>query len=154
MTFFSIPIRTNGTLSVAASWFNTLRTAGLSMMGASGTLQTEFAILNTQVNSDITDLLFVQATSLSATIEYHINGASFQKSSFDVYFDGATWRLTEKVQTALNGGVTFSITAAGQVQYTSGGASVGQCVLLLLLAGHILRQLKPMPLYVYLRYGY
>jgi len=124
-TFNAIPLRTNGKLNVAASWFNVLRTAGLSLMGKSGTAQTNFTILNSQAAVNVTGLVFDETISLSVDVTYHINAANFQKASFHAYYDGANWQLSEGAHRALDAGVVFSITAAGQVQYTSGGASAG-----------------------------
>lgn len=132
MSFSAIPPREN--TAVRASWFNLLRAAGILLEGYVGTAflgETSFTVVNNQVAAaDVTGLLFAGASVRSFVVDYQIyrnttgGGATELAEAgqlIGVYKTVAgTWELTQApVAGAEDSGVAFSITAAGQIQYTS-----------------------------------
>lgn len=123
MSLFSdIPIRANGT-EILAAWFNTIRTKLIEFTGTGSVGQTEFSGLASQTNTDVTDLIFDNTITESATVDYTIKTTtSFMKSSFEVRWDGSDWSISDGGVHFDDAGVTFDIdSSTGQVDYTSGG---------------------------------
>ena len=131
MSFSAIPERANGP-SIMAEWFNALRTAGIAFESFLGTVTglTSFTIANNQAAAaDVTGLLFNGTTVKMATIDYRIRrnttggGATerVQGGSMIALYSAAagTWSLTPGPQAGDDAGIAFTITAGGQVQYTS-----------------------------------
>jgi hypothetical protein len=128
-TFTAVPTRTNGD-DVLYSWFNVLKEAGVSIESFLGSFlgETSFTIANNQVAAaDVTGLTFSGAAIRSFVVDYHVYrnttgaGATELAESgtlMGVYSSVAgTWEITQtKVG---NSGVEFTITNAGQIQYTS-----------------------------------
>lgn len=129
MAWTTLIIRTPGKVNV--SWWNTLRAAIVELqnfVGLAGVPLTGFTIANNQVAAaNVTGLLFSSAANLAANIEVSIRRKTATALSEVVAtgFLSVTYREQSslwEVTPILNGddtGVTFSITAGGQVQYTS-----------------------------------
>lgn len=130
-TFANVPSRINGT-NVDANWWNILAQAGINVekfLGSSGfQAEATFAVVNNQaVAADVTGALFAGAAIRSFEFDYQIyrntTGAGATELAergkiYGVYSTvAATWEIT--IQSVGNGGVIFSITALGQLQYTS-----------------------------------
>lgn len=130
-TFTAIPTRQNGQ-EVDASWWNLIRLAGINLESVFGTSgyagETAFTIANNQSSAaDVTGLSFSGSAIRSFAIDYQIyrnttgTGATELAESgtlMGVYSTvSGSWEMTQsQVGSA---GVTFTITNAGQVQYTS-----------------------------------
>lgn len=114
-----------------AEWFNALRTAGIAFESFLGSVTglTTFTIANNQSVTDVTGLLFNGTTVKMAIIDYRIRrnttgGGATERvqggSMVAMYSPTAgTWSLTPGPQAGDDAGVTFTITAGGQVQYAS-----------------------------------
>ena len=131
MAFSDVPSRVNGP-PIEASWFNALRTAGIALESFLGSVigLTTFTIANNQAAAaDVTGLLFNGTSVKMAIIDYRIRrnttggGATerVQGGSMVALYAAAagTWSLTPGPQSGDDAGVTFTITAGGQVQYVS-----------------------------------
>jgi hypothetical protein len=135
MSFADIPSRSNGP-AITATWFNSIRTAGIALESFLGTITglTTFTIVNNQVAAaDVTGLLLNSTNVKMAVIDYRIRrrtsggGADerVQGGSMVALYKqtAATWSLTPGPQSGDDAGVEFSITNAGQVQYVSDNQS-------------------------------
>lgn len=133
MSFLSIPDRLNGQ-KILRDWFNSLKIAGISVesyLGINGGLAGTLAnCANLQASpSDITGLIFDFSTVKSADFDLLImrktdTGGSERvvRRKFTAIYENSTWKPLELVSaddTTDGGGITISITALGQVQYTS-----------------------------------
>jgi len=131
MAFSDIAVRTNGP-AITATWFNAIRTAGIALESFLGSITglTSFTIVNNQAAAaDVTGLLFNGTSVKIAIIDYRIRrnttgGGATERvqggSMVALYKPTAgTWSLTPGPQSGDDAGVTFSITAGGQVQYIS-----------------------------------
>lgn len=131
MAFSDIPARENGP-AIEASWFNALRTAGIALEAFLGSVigLTTFTIANNQAApANVTGLSFNGTSVKMAVIDYRIRrnttgaGATerVQGGSMVAMYSAAagTWSLTSQAQSGDDAGVSFSITAGGQVQYVS-----------------------------------
>jgi hypothetical protein len=85
-----------------------------------------FTITNNQTSaSNVTGLLVDEATGRSVKIEYsiirHHTDYKHEIGTFFLYYNpvSAAWNLVAETFGGLEAGVTFSITAGGQVQYVS-----------------------------------
>lgn len=128
--FDTIPIRTNGSEEVDASWWNTIRTKLIDAFGESVTGETKVTVADNQsAAADITGLVFDKTEVVYALIRYTItrtDGASPRRESGTLELsttdDDSDWEL---IRTAVrgdalnNGANSLSVTSAGQVQYTS-----------------------------------
>lgn len=130
MDFSDVPIRAPGT--VDPSWWNSLRTAGLrlqSMLGlGTGAIgETAFTFANTQgAAADVTALLFSSAVCKSAYVWICARRKTDSASAYSevelwLSYDAAnsTWLLQDEVEHGGPSGLTFTVTSAGQVKYTS-----------------------------------
>lgn len=129
MSFASIPLRDYGLTT--PDWWNALRAEGIALeniVAASIPSSVDFTLANNQVAAaDVTGLTFDENTVRGAVLEVLVRrkittGERVAMGRITVayreYLD--TWDLVDGG--ALNGdetGVTFSITASGQVQYTT-----------------------------------
>lgn len=134
-TFLSIPIRGNGQ-DIDNDWFNTLRQAGVDLESYIGSFiaETGFNIANNQGSpADVTGLLFDSSIQGAAFIDYEIyrnttgGGATKLKEAgnFMVSFTpggSPVWDIGAR-QFIGDAQVDFTITALGQVQYTSSNIS-------------------------------
>ena len=131
MSFSAIPTRSNGP-AITATWFNSIRTAGIALENFLGTFTglTSFTIANNQsVAADVTGLLLDGASVKMAIIDYRIRRRTtggggeerVQGGSIVALYKqtAATWSITPGPQSGDDAGVEFSITNAGQIQYTS-----------------------------------
>ncbi len=130
MSFLSTPIRGYG--PTAPSWWNLLRTAGVAIeafLGAAFLGETQVTIANNQVAAaDVTGLLFSGAAVRSFCADYQIYRNTTAGGATELSERGfllgvfstvaSTWEITSGPAVG-DAGVTFTITAAGQVQYTS-----------------------------------
>lgn len=127
--FLQIPIRDYQVATPA--WWNSLRDAGIAIEQWLGTYITEtlFSIANNQVApSDITGLAFDPTKIGGFTIDYRVyrntTGGGATELAEQGQLVGAyspvagTWEMTEGPDVG-DAGIDFSITNAGQVQYTS-----------------------------------
>jgi hypothetical protein len=132
MSFSSIPIRSNGQVFYH-HWFNSLRTAGLAVetfLGAGFMQETTFTIANnTAVAANVTGLVFSSASYKSAVIYCEVRRKTstnelISNGMLRVYYRDltSTWELLDELG-GDDDGVVFSITSAGQVQYTSSNVS-------------------------------
>lgn len=146
--FLDIPVRGCGVVS--PSWWNLLRSAGLrleQMLGSGVQPETQQTIADNQSSAaNITGLLFdetsvVKAKVIIGTLRQDGTNERVHISEFWVWYNATKgdWRMGSQNETgescdassctSVASGVTFSITAAGQVQYTSdsmGGSYVGK----------------------------
>lgn len=133
-TFAAIPTRNNGD-DVDAGWWNILQQAGQNLEqtagGGSGSIaETQFTFANSQVAAaNVTGLSFDHTVnkSFEATIAARLYTATAELYAIIKLFgrwqeNAASWALTQEDHGDATG-LTFSITAAGQVQYTSGTVS-------------------------------
>jgi hypothetical protein len=149
MSFSSIPTRTNGQ-KILYGWFEALKTAGAALeafLGSSFLGETQFTVANNQVAAaDVTGLLFAGASVRSFEADVQIyrktTGGGATELAARCKLIGtykttaASWELTvasavgDDIQDYGPAGLLFTITAAGQVQYTShnisGTASVSK----------------------------
>jgi hypothetical protein len=138
MSFSDVPVRQNGQL-FEVSWVNLLRTAGVAVEGllGSGFLgETSATINNGQVSAaDITDLIFASASVKGAFVFGSVQRKTDSADAYalDILYAAynsrtSTWSVTPVVAGGYSG-ITYSITAAGQLQYTSdtlaGGSYTG-----------------------------
>lgn len=129
----SIPVRSNGD-TVFASWWNLLRTWLIYFFGGGAIPETQFTVANNQgVAADVTGLVFTAASYRSAEVEYELSRKTDTASSevraigrlrLAYRAEGTAWAILGEEYhgdeiDGLPAGVTFSITSAGQVQYTS-----------------------------------
>lgn len=131
MSFSSIPVRANGQ-DILYSWFNVLRTAGIAIeafLGSAFLGETSFTVVNNQSSAaNVTGLSFSGASVRSFVVDYQIyrnttgGGATELAESgtlVGVYSTvAASWEMAQPSVVG-DAGVELSITAAGQVQYTS-----------------------------------
>jgi hypothetical protein len=126
--FSSIPVRENGQ-KFFHTWFNSLRTAGIAVEGFFGTsflTETTFTLANNQgAASNVTGLSFDSTSVKSAMIYCEVRRKTdsnevISNGVLRVYYRDltTTWELLNELG-GDDDGVVFSITAAGQVQYTS-----------------------------------
>lgn len=133
MGFFSdIPIRENGQIFYH-HWFNALRTAGMaieSFLGSGYIAESSVTVANGQaVAANVTSLLFSSSSVKSAVIWGTVRRKTASNEVVSVgvlkvIYRAATstWELTDELG-GDDDGVTFTITSAGQVQYTSNTVS-------------------------------
>ncbi len=130
MAFSDIAVRENGQ-DVTYSWFNALRTAGMALaafMGAGFIQETSFTIANNQgAAADVTGLsvssasykflqVFVSIRRKTATASSEV--LALGRLSLMYREETSAWDLVP-VFDGDDVGVTFTISAGGQVQYTS-----------------------------------
>ncbi len=137
-TFAAIAVRANNS-PVDAGWWNILRSAGVALealFGAGYITTTTFAIANNQSSpANVTGLLFSSATARSSITEYQIRRVTTGGGATEVVERGsliatyntlaATWSLANLGSGGDLGGLTFTITSGGQVQYASDNMSAG-----------------------------
>lgn len=138
--FSSIPVRSNGHRAFA-SWWNVIRTALINVFGTGALGTTSFTVANNQgAAADVTGLAFTGAVSRSALVHYDIRRKTDtaasevrERGTLTLLYNAqdSVWDTDANQSYAGAGaGVTFSVTTAGQVQYTSssiaGSNYVGQ----------------------------
>lgn len=131
-TFTAIPVRENG-LDIEAGWFNALRLAGITIanavLGAVFIEETSFTVANNQVAAaNVTGLVFSGATVRSAVVDYYVYRNTTGGGATELAEAGkmvlayktvaASWELALGPSVG-DAGMLFSVTAVGQVQYTS-----------------------------------
>lgn len=130
--FGSIPDRANGD-KFYYYWFNSLRDAGKAIenfLGGSYIAETSVSLANNQVAaSSITGLLFdhtlTQAVHIYAEVRRSTSSTEVISSGRLIAFyrvATTTWELLDELSID-DDGVVFSITSAGQIQYTSDNMS-------------------------------
>lgn len=142
MSFTSVTVRENGQ-KVLYSWFNALRTAGIaadsaitalsasvtslfsSYFGAGRIGETSITCTNNQSATDVTGLSISAASYRSGLVQVEVNRKTDSNEAVSVGFlkliykaATSTWELIDELG-GDEDGVTFTITAAGQVQYAS-----------------------------------
>jgi hypothetical protein len=136
MSFSTVPVRTNGDMTVNASWWNLLRTAGValeSFFGGSSYIATTLVdCANNVTSQDVGGLSFNSASVKMAIIDILVmrktdTGGS-ERMGLDQYlavYQNGAWGLVPigAIDAGTAHGVVFSITAGGQVQYTSDSIS-------------------------------
>lgn len=130
MKFSETPVRS--VARVLPDWFNSLRSAGIAVenfLGAAFMGETSFTIANNQSSpSDVTALVFDGSEVRSFEVDYQIyrnttGGGATELAErgklLAVYSSvAASWEMTQAPVVG-SAGVTFTITTAGQIQYTS-----------------------------------
>lgn len=121
--------KANGDTVTASGWFNTLRTWILELVGGGSIGETSFTIANAQASvANVTGLSFTAASYRSAEVEYEISRKTDTASSevrsigtlrLAYRAQSSAWEILGENSSGDETGVTFSITAAGQVQYSS-----------------------------------
>lgn len=127
-----IPIRANGGGPigyVTASWWNIIRTALLALFGDESATETAFTVVNNQAGAaDVTACLVSSASSRGAVVKYDIRRKSDTALSevravgtlvLGYRLQSSAWEILGQDEYGDTHGVTFTVTAAGQVQYTS-----------------------------------
>ncbi len=128
MSFFTIPIRQNGQ-KFYHDWFNSLRSAGVAIEAFFGTNfinETSFTLDNNQASpTNVSGLSFDQASVRSALIYCEVRRKTdtnevISNGTVRAYYraNTTTWELLDELG-GDDDGVLFSITPAGQIQYTS-----------------------------------
>jgi hypothetical protein len=131
--FDSIPTRAYTT--VQPGWWNIIKTTLQSFFnayfGGGAVAETEVAIANSQTNANITGLSFSGSSYRTAHVKFDIKrgtGASEKRARIfatAVYRNGS-WELWDPdYQGDDDIGITFTITVAGQFQYTSDALATG-----------------------------
>ena len=130
MSWTAITTRVNG-LRVDKDWFNAIKTAVdeiTGFLGAGGITETQFTIADNTGPSNVTGLVFAAASYRGAIVKYTL----YRKSDTEEFARCGTLHLVYKTTAntweledsgAGDAGVTFTVTAAGQVQYTSSNMS-------------------------------
>lgn len=115
-----LPQRYNGQ-NIEAGWFNTIRTALISIFGSGFIGETIFNGLASQSGANVTDLIFSSLEVVNAEIDYVIETPTLtMKSSFELLFDGLTWTLIQGPISGDDTQITFDVNpATGQVTYSS-----------------------------------
>jgi len=130
-----IPIRTNDQ-KVDVGWWNILRTYLIALAGSVFLGETQFTVTNNQSSAaDVTNLLFSGASVRSFLAEVQIyrntTGGGATEISAKCWLEGTyktvagTWEMTvgnvtgDWIDDFGPGGLLFTITNAGQVQYKS-----------------------------------
>ncbi len=126
-TFAAIPSRNNSN-DILAEWFNLLRLAGTFLEGYLGTgylSETLFTIANNQATANVTGLVFDHTVNSSAKIDFEIHRTTGSGELmawgqlFAVYRTDLGWVLIGPNYSGDEPNVTWTITAAGQVQYAT-----------------------------------
>ena len=138
MAFSDVPVRLNGQ-TFEVSWVNLLRTAGIaveSLLGTGYLGETEASIANGQGSAaNVTGLVFASASVKGAFIFGSVQRKTDSADAYalDILYAAynsrtSTWDITPVVAGGYSG-LTYTITAAGQIQYTSdtlaGGSYTG-----------------------------
>ena len=130
--FSSVTVRANGQ-KILYSWFNALRTAGISVesfLGAGYVEETSFTFANGQSSAaNVTGLSFSSSSykSVEATVAYRRktdSSTAFGIAKLYAFYrdDTAAWDL-DWVEHGDPSGITFSITSGGQIQYVTDNMS-------------------------------
>jgi hypothetical protein len=131
--FSDVPVRTNDSSPsgrITAQWWNILRLCGMALSNYIGTgfiEETAFTFANTQgVAADITGCLFSSASVKTAHVEIAVRRttASVKVLCWVHLYLGynpltSAWEIMDHVEHGDASGLTFSVSAAGQVKYTS-----------------------------------
>jgi hypothetical protein len=131
--FTDVPVRVNDSSPsgrVTATWWNILRLCGMALSNYIGTgfiEETAFTFANTQaVAADITGCLFSSASVKSAHVEIAVRRKTATNKAYcwvHLYLfyndNSSAWELADHVEHGDASGLTFTVTSAGQVQYTS-----------------------------------
>jgi hypothetical protein len=129
MSFSTISVRANGQ-KILYSWFNALRTAGMaleSFLGGGYVSETSFTIANNQSSpADVTGLLFNKDSYTSVHVYAEIRRKTNSNEAVSTgvlkliwMAATSTWEILDELGGPVDDGVTFTITASGQVQYAS-----------------------------------
>ena len=134
MTFATVPVRENGQ-RVTEDWWNSLRTAGSALESLSGggyIPNTEFSIANNQAATNVTGLVFAGSSYRTAFIDYQVyrTTSTTERVESGVLVANyktvaAAWYIDNLGGFLGDSGVTFTITASGQVQAASDNMSSG-----------------------------
>ena len=130
MAFSDIPARANGE-TVLASWFNTIRTELVNWFGAGVISETQDTIDNDASGENVVGLSFSGTSYRSAKVQYQVyrsddSNTYAEAGQFFVVYNtvSSSWEIGGGVA-AGNADITFAITAAGQVTYTTGNMTGG-----------------------------
>ncbi len=124
MNFSDIPIRTNAaTDGVDASWWNSLRQAGIDVFEG----HTLSAIANNQSAANVASLLLDNTSIKVAFIEYYVKRIAtstvFEVGKLVAWYNGTSWQI-QRVWYVDNANIDFTIDASsGQVKYTTDNMS-------------------------------
>lgn len=120
---FEYPIQGNGGWGEeATAWAEAVTQALQTVQGPNDILLTTALLLNNQSTpANVSGLAFDTSEVLSVQIDYFIErqGSTTKVESgiLSATFDGSDWKLT--AESTSDAGIDFTISASGQVQYTS-----------------------------------
>jgi len=120
---YEYPIQGDGSWGEeATSWAEGVTEALQSVQGPNDILLTTALLANNQtVSADVSGLAFDTSEVLSVQIDYFIQRQAtvsvVEEGRLNAVFNGSDWKLT--AESTSDAGVDFTITAAGQVQYTT-----------------------------------
>lgn len=120
---YEYPVQGDGSWGEeATAWAEGVTEALQSVQGPNDILLTTALLTNNQTTpTDVSGLAFDTSEVLSVSIEYFTQrqGSSILIEEGRLYavFDGSDWKLS--AESTSDAGVDFTITAAGQVQYTT-----------------------------------
>ena len=128
MSFATIPVRANGQ-KFFHDWFNSLRAAGVDIetfLGTGFLPEESFTLANNQVGAaNITSLLFDPAETKAVHIYVEVRRTTsinelISTGRICLFYRAltTTWEIIDELS-GDEDGVVFTITAGGQVQYTS-----------------------------------
>jgi len=137
--FDTIPVRSNGDITpVTASWWNIIRTqlvAFEALFGGGATAEAQFTVANNQSSAaDVTDMVLDKTTYAGGLIWYSVavrddtegrRETGFIHITYEAETDA--WDVSQETKVSIGtiSGVVFTITSAGQVQYTSANLTGG-----------------------------
>ncbi len=139
-TFSAIPTRANATTpKIDAGWFNILRLAGVQLetaIGISVVPETTFTFANGQPTTDVTAFLFSSATWRGIDVEYNYRRSTASAEAVGIgkvrcFYRVLTssWDIGVPQEDGDASGITWTISAAGQLKYStdtlSGASYVG-----------------------------
>lgn len=120
-----IPERPNGGTAIA-DWWNIFRTKLIGYFGAGGIGETSFTLPNNQSSAtDVTGLSFSISSVRSAIVTYEVSRktdtALSELRSIGRLFlayraQSSAWEILNQQENGDDSGVTFTVTAGGQVQ--------------------------------------
>ena len=121
---YPIPGEDPGWGEDGTAWAQAVTSVLNNLFGPGDILETTSSILDNQVlPADVTNLLFSSSVTRAANVDYVVTRVApsnaTQSGILFINFDVAssTWQLTQTTEG--HAGISFSILATGQVQYTS-----------------------------------
>jgi hypothetical protein len=116
-----IPLRVNGQ-TIFATWFNTIRTSLLLLLGNESLSQTSFSGLASQTGVTVTGLIFDKTVTRKAEVSYTIvTSTKVESGNFVLLYNGTIWLKNDGPVQGVDSLISLGVnTSTGQVEYTSG----------------------------------